>query len=358
MTSSMSTSDFEQPVIIGTCFAAGQSRARPARLTIEAPGVVRLEIDGDSAAPLLTPLLDVSVSERVGSVPRRFRFPDGTEFETRDNDAVDAALGAVGRQTGVVHWLERRWPVAVASLAAVAVIAVLFVQFGVPALADYAARTLPVAVDRRLGAETLTLLDRAFLGPTQLPAVRQAQLRAHFEHIVRDVDADHSYRLELRASPRLGPNALALPSGIVVMTDELVALAEHDDELIAVLAHEVGHVRGRHALRQILQTAGVSAIAFAILGDVSSVSALATTVPALLQAKHSRDFEREADAFAKRWMATQGIAEHRFDDILCRIEAEMGGSATDALSQYLSTHPATDERVRCEPAAAGGVEAR
>jgi Zn-dependent protease with chaperone function len=70
-------------------------------------------------------------------------------------------------------------------------------------------------------------------------------------------------------------------------------------------------------------------------------------VSALLQAKHSRDFEREADAFAKRWMATQGIAAHRFDDILCRMEAEMGGSSDDALSKYLSTHPATDERARC-----------
>jgi Zn-dependent protease with chaperone function len=349
VTSLTSTSDSEQPVIAGTCFAAGQSRAQPARLQIEAPGVVRLEIDGDAGAPLLAPLVDVTVSERIGNVPRRLRFPDGTEFETGDNDAVDAALGAFGRQAGIVHWLERRWPVAVASLAAVAVIAVLFVQFGVPALADYAARTLPVEVDRRLGAETLTLLDRTMLEPTRLPAARQAQLRAHFERVVRDADDGHGYRLELRAAPQLGPNALALPSGIVVMTDELVALAKHDDELIAVLAHEVGHVRGRHSLRMILQTAGVSALAFAILGDVSSISALATTVPALLQAKHSRDFEREADAYAKRWMAAEGIAAHRFDDILCRMEAKMGGGADDPLSRYLSTHPATDERARCAP---------
>ncbi len=353
----MSTSGSETVLIHGVCFPAGRSASRPARIAVDAPGIVRLEVDGDGTHSRLTPLADVVVSDRIGSVPRRVRFADGTVFETLDNDAIDAALVAVGRPVGWVHWLEQRWPVAAGALVAVAMIAVLFVQFGVPAMADYAARNLPVSVDRRLGAETLTMLDRAVFEPTRLPVARQAQLRTHFARVVRGSEPGHGYRLELRASPRLGPNALALPSGIIVMTDELVELAEHDEELIAVLAHEVGHVRGRHALRHVLQTAGVSAIAFAILGDVSSVSALATAVPVLLQAKHSRDFEREADAYAKRWMAAEGIAEHRFDDILCRMTKRLSPGPDGELSQYLSTHPATDERARCSSPNDGGKDA-
>ena len=131
----------------------------------------------------------------------------------------------------------------------------------------------------------------------------------------------HVYRLEFRQGGLIGANAFALPSGIIVMTDELVEMAETDDELVAVLAHEVGHVRGRHALRQLLQAAGVSALAFALLGDVSSISALLSAAPALLHAKHSRDFEREADGFAKQWLRENGIAESNFDAILCRISA-------------------------------------
>jgi Zn-dependent protease with chaperone function len=84
-----------------------------------------------------------------------------------------------------------------------------------------------------------------------------------------------------------------------VITDDLVKIAKSDDEIIAVLAHEIGHVRGRHALRQLLQAAGISALAVAVLGDVSSFSAILGAAPALLHAKHSRDFEREADTFAK-----------------------------------------------------------
>jgi peptidase M48-like protein len=101
------------------------------------------------------------------------------------------------------------------------------------------------------------VLDRLAFRDSDLGTARQQQLRERFALMTRDL----------------------------VMTDELVA----------VLAHEIGHVRGRHALRQLLQAAGVSAIAFALLGDVSSISGLLSAARALLHAKHSRDFEREAD---------------------------------------------------------------
>ena len=300
-----------------------------------------------SAAELVlsAALIDVAVSDRLGNVPRRLQFADGGVFETADNDQVDAMLRARGGSANLVHWLEQRWPVAIASLVAVALLSFVFIRYGVPALAALAARELPASVDRALGAQTLGLLDRSALEPSSLPVARRQQLKQLFATMTNDLRDGHDYRLELRRSKRLGANAFALPSGIIVMTDELVALSRHDEELVAVLAHEIGHVRGRHALRQLLQAAGVSAIAFAVLGDVSSVSALVSAAPALLEAKHSRDLEREADAFARDWLRQRGIAPQRFDDLLCRMEAEAG---TDpGAVKFLSTHPATDERARC-----------
>ena len=153
---------------------------------------------------------------------------------------------------------------------------------------------------------------------------------------------------EFRNSESIGANAFALPSGIVVMTDDLVKLAKSDEEIIAVLAHEIGHVRGRHALRQLLQAAGISALAVALLGDVSSISGILSGAPALLHAKHSRDFEREADTFARQWLREHDIDETKFDAILCRMTKSAGQSETEAID-YFSSHPPTDERVRCSP---------
>jgi Zn-dependent protease with chaperone function len=205
---------------------------------------------------------------------------------------------------------------------------------------------VPTELDVRIGAQALDILDRSLLEPSKLDRLRQQQLQSLFASMVRSIDDGHDYRLELRAS-RLGPNALALPSGIVVVTDALVNLADHDEELQAVIAHEIGHVRGRHALRQLIQGAGISVLAVVLLGDVSSISAIASAAPALLQARHSRDLEREADAYARQWLVERGIEPTRFDDILCRM---VGQGEGDDPAAFLSTHPALDERARCRRA--------
>jgi len=347
-------------VISGRFYDGESSRVSRARAELDVAGTLRVfVVDGlgtDGAARVLEcPLADVEISERIADIPRRLTLPGAGVFETPDNGGVDGMLEPRGERPGIVHWLEQRWPVAIASLAAVAIGSVLFVWLGVPVLSDFVARSLPASFDAALGAESLELLDRIAFEPSTLDGARRTELTARFEAIVTEQQsqADDARagaprpRFELRSAPRLGPNALALPSGIVVMTDELVALAEHDDELVAVMAHELGHVRGRHTLRHIVQSAGVSALALALLGDVGTAAGLLGLAPVLLDAKHSRDFEREADAFAREWLARHWIAPDRFDDILCRMEAEAGGDGDATVARFLSTHPATDERARC-----------
>jgi predicted Zn-dependent protease len=212
-------------------------------------------------------------------------------------------------------------------------------------IAGWAANTLPPQADKLIGAQTLQILDKSVFDGSRLDEQRQASLQNLFARMTGSIVDGHDYSLALRHSEAMGPNAFALPAGIVVMTDELVAMADNDEQIMAVLAHEIGHVRGRHALRQMIQGAGVSALALVILGDVSSITALASAAPVLVQAKQSRDFEREADAFARSWLDKQGIAQNRFDEILCRI-TQAAKSGGDNLT-FLSTHPATNERARC-----------
>lgn len=296
---------------------------------------------------LAVPLAQVRISDRIANITRRLSFPNGAVFETRDNDAVDLACEAAGMnpRAGIVHWLESRWPVSVASLIAVALISMAFLRWGVPAVANWAADVIPAEMDVAIGSGSLEVLDQVAFYESQLPAERQQELQAHFASMTSGLDDGHEYELILRNGGALGANALALPSGLIVMTDQLVQLAETDDELIAVLAHEIGHVRGRHSLRQLLQAAGVSAIAMALLGDVSSTSGLLSAAPALLHAKHSREFETEADGFAKQWLRDHGIAESHFDAILCRMSEDAGDQRG---VDFFATHPPTSERADCK----------
>jgi predicted Zn-dependent protease len=82
-----------------------------------------------------------------------------------------------------------------------------------------------------------------------------------------------------------------------------------------------------------------------LVGDVSAIVAAAPT--ALLQAKYSRDLEREADSYALVALRVNGIPTEHFAVMLERLEhsaEDRGGIRAGALD-YLSSHPVTSERI-------------
>jgi len=292
------------------------------------------------------PIRALQISERIGNMQRRIRFEDGAICELNDNDTLDQWLTSVNAQ-GLAHSvfkLEQRWCYALIALIVVAGVSWGGIRYGLPTVAEKIAYALPTAIDDQLGAESLALLDKGIFKQSELPTEKQDEIRVQFDRIIADTPDAKRYRLEFRIGGKhVGPNAFALPSGVIVITDELIKLAQDPNEVTAVLAHEVGHIVHRHSTRMLLQSSASTLILFALLGDVSAVSAQAASIPALLtQAKYSRQFEVEADNYAYAWFKSQGIASHHFGDLLTRIEEQHGANLA-ALS-YFSSHPRTTER--------------
>jgi Zn-dependent protease with chaperone function len=289
----------------------------------------------------------VRIAPRVGNTPRSIYLPGGAKCETADNDAVDLLLKRHrgGRWQAFVHKLESR--LGYVALALVITVASVwgFVQYAVPAIAGRVAYSLPASIDTALGKGSLSVLDRAFFSPSELSEQQRDELRAVFADMTQRLDDAHTFRLEFRKGAAIGANALALPSGIIVMTDELVRLSRHRNELVAVLAHELGHVIHRHALRRLLQDSATVLIIAAITGDATSITSLSATVPTVLVGtKYSRDFEREADKFALAYLQENDISPRYFADILLRLE--QGRSGDRDIPDFLSSHPATRERIK------------
>jgi predicted Zn-dependent protease len=336
----MSTSDSRERLAQGVAgyFYDGQQSAR-VTVTVR---IIGREVMVDAPTLSRVALLrDVEVSDRIGNTPRFLRFRDGASCELLDNDAVDAALEAAGTHAFARHVsrAERAWRWVIAALMLVVVGSWAGITYGIPALAKQAAHAIPLERERWLGEKVLAQLDGGWLKPSGLPPARQAVLKGYLTEMGRSIGGGRGFRLELRAGGSLRANAFALPGGIVVMTDELVEIAANDEELKAVMAHEVGHVMERHSLRSLLQNSATAALVASFTGDISSVVAVAPTV--LLHAKYSRDFERAADVFAFRWLDSQHISRQRFADILERLEKKYGGVDYG----YLSSHPRTSERV-------------
>jgi len=300
-------------------------------------------------------IAQLRVSPPLGRLRRTLTFPDGALCEVEESAALDTLLGLAGpgRTTaGLIHRWEKSFPLALGALALTVLLVWGFLRFSIPGLAHHLASAVPAASEAAMGDETLDFLDNFILQPTALSKERQEEVRQLFADLCRNLPAA-GYRLELRASKALGANALALPGGIVVATDDFISLAANNEQIIAVLAHECAHIRKRHALRQLLQNSAVGVVIASLTGDITSVTALAAGLPtALVNARYSRDFEAEADADAVAYLRAQAIPASHYADILRRLQAyhdkKSGGSGKEGgtFGDLFSTHPETEERIR------------
>ncbi len=299
------------------------------------------------------PLDAVVISPRLGNTPRILRFPDGSRVEVADAPALEVAFGAsVGRIDVFSDWLERRRAAIVGAAVATVVAVLLFVQFGVPWLALEIAERMPPAVERHVSVQVVALLERARLGPSTLPHARQASLRQAFARMVADEPRSGDIRVSFAHAPRIGPNAFTLPDGRIYVTDELVALAGSDAEVLAVLAHEAGHHVHRHGMRQAIESSSVFVLAGLLFGDPSG-SSLAVSIPAVLLGNgFSRGHEREADAYAVDLLRRHGQSPRAFARIMRRMSADMPKGLDEGPIGYLSSHPPSPERIAAAEQAA------
>lgn len=323
----------------GLLYASNSSARSEVEVAVLPTGNLQVRAGRDVHSWLLA---DVTVEPRLAGVPAVVVLPDGRRLEVEDADAFYGVLG--GGRMRWVHALEKHWGLALLCTAVSIGAVVWFVMYGIPLAARVAAQLMPDEVHDLIGREGMDAMDRYLFEPTELTDGRQAQLQALFADVVSVVGEDNGYELLFRNSDAIGPNALALPAGIVVLTDELVALAEDDDEIAAVLAHEVGHVVHRHAIRKLIQNSVSAGLIVAVTGDVGSATNLAAGIPAvLLNASYSRDFEREADESAFLYLETRGIDTAELGQLLVRIDAEDGRNPGRAT--LLDSHPASRQRL-------------
>lgn len=349
----MSTSRPSEVTIEGQFYSGKDSSQRRAVLRLAAGVVV---IDAGDTRLRLTPG-EVEISPRIGNTPRYLYLPDDGVFETADNAAVDHLdrRAQRGRGNRLLHKLENHLGLILAAVViTIATTGAAFI-WGVPWTARAVANALPDSVAEQVGESTLSTLDNTWLEPSSLPERRQQALQAHFRPLLKPV-AGQDIKVVFRSSPAIGANAMALPNGTLIFTDDLVDLAEDDDELTAILAHEIGHVAHRHGMQGLVQSSLTFWLIVMMTGDLSAFSDATVVVPAVLMSlSYSRDMEREADTYALQALKANGIDPIHFANIMERMVAAHGENEAveredvnnrwDSLKDILSSHPVTEERI-------------
>ncbi len=313
------------------------------------------------------PVAEASLSEKIGNAPRQLHFDDGAYCLITDHAALELMLQAAGMQPhSTVSRLEGKWRYALASFVLIAVFFTAAYQWGLPWAANVVAHRLPASLPALMDEQTMAMLDQYVLEPSELPPARQQEIAQALSDLQpAQGDAIPEFHLVFRKSEAIGPNAFAMPGGTILLTDELVHLADESRQgktqqgkslaqaqILGVLAHEIGHVEHRHALRQFVQGTIVAAVVTWYLGDISSLLAVAPA--ALLNTRYTRNFEREADAYAAATMLGNGMSPAALADMLNNMEQHyrQQETADDGVEtaetqwlDYFSTHPNTQERI-------------
>ncbi|WP_101926921.1 MULTISPECIES: M48 family metallopeptidase [Luteimonas] len=229
-------------------------------------------------------------------------------------------------------------------------------------LAGCATTTSPTGRTQYVGAVTAQQLnqmgEQAFAETKtkmrQSPDARQqAYVRCIVTDIVRELPAD-AQRLSWESVVFVddNPNAFALPGGKVGVHTGILGVAKNQDQLAAVIAHEIGHVYANHHDERITRQMGAQGalgVAGALLGSRYGEGATQTTNQlggAALQATFllpgTRTQETEADVVGQELMAKAGFDPRAAVGLWQNMIAASGGSQSP---QWLSTHPNPESRI-------------
>jgi predicted Zn-dependent protease len=201
--------------------------------------------------------------------------------------------------------------------------------------ADFLTDSIPVSVDRALGAKAARLVQE-----TSKPCTNPAPKR-YVESILAELVPqlnDSRFAFQVAVVNDDAVNAFALPGGFVTVDYGLLANAETGDEVAGVIAHELEHVVGRHGTRRLLRELGTGALLSALVGG-TDFALPAGLVHDFASTAYDRGEESEADARGIELLLRAGIAPSG----LARFFERLAKSSVSPPA-LLSTHPDPGDR--------------
>ena len=324
----------------GRFYPAGSAAVQGAKLQ-KNDDILQLVLDTETT---LQTVEIVSVSDRLSGVAHKIVLKDVGVFECFDNDGIDAMLGTRDGFFSRLTRIESSLPlVFVIALLSIVTLLSLY-RYGIPALANGAAKVTPTIVLTLMDASSLQTVDRVFFSKSKLPEKRRAEIKELFNRLIEQSGPQKlPFQLLFRDGGGLGANAFALPGGTVIITDQLIKLSKSDDEISGVLAHEIGHGELRHSLRQIYRVLGIGFMISVIGGDSGQlVEDVVAQVVALGNLSYARSFEIEADHRSAELMVGMGHDPFAFIEFLQRLTEAKGGKVK---TNWYSTHPSAFDRM-------------
>ncbi|NPU15243.1 MULTISPECIES: M48 family metallopeptidase [Bradyrhizobium] len=220
--------------------------------------------------------------------------------------------------------------------AAASIVAIVLVVL--PFAAERLTPLVPPAMERHLGEAAVVQIQALFGDKLCSEAAGQAAFAKLVTALRRPAGLDDSIASQVLDTPI--PNAFALPGGRFFLFRGLLDKSNDPDEVAGVLAHELGHLKHRDNLRQLIHNGGSSFLIGLLFGDVTGAGAAVFASRAMIDASYSREAEEAADSFAIEVMRKLGRPTRPMGELMFRITGKQDGK----LSLW-SSHPLTEDRL-------------
>lgn len=189
----------------------------------------------------------------------------------------------------------------------------------------------------------------------ETPLLSNPLIDQHLNSMAREL-ANHSQRPSLpyhvKVIDSVEVNASSLPGGTIYVNRGMLELLTSEDELAAILSHEIGHVVGRHEINQLMLTFHAKALLKPVLDNLNKQNGIVEKIilqlggaVALLARLHfSRQDEAQADLLGFYEVLHAGWDPRGFVKMFAAVET-LEKNSRGARIPFLSAHPPTPERL-------------
>lgn len=219
-------------------------------------------------------------------------------------------------------------------------------DLGAPDLVAYDEKT-----EKKLGDAFSTILHNQY--PLLEDPASLSMIRSIGHQLSQQVSPPRPFTFYLIQAPEI--NAFAGPNGIIGINTGLILKADTEDEVAAVLAHEIAHITQQHISRtlqnqtQVNLTNFASLLAAILIGSQDPSAGFAaylggTSLNLQQQLKNSRIHETEADSIGMQYLSSAGYNPHAMGSFFSKL-SQAAQLNRDTPPEILSTHPVTQRRL-------------
>lgn len=209
-------------------------------------------------------------------------------------------------------------------------------------------RDVTTASERRIGQRSHPQILAKYGGIYENKSIEALVTRVLGKLVPASDEPARSYRVTILNSPTV--NAFAVTGGYLYVTRGLVALANDESELAAVLSHEIAHVTAKHGIARAEKQERAALVARVASNIDNRENAQLTLAESKISlAQFSQTQELQADIIGIRTSGNAGYDPHaaaRFLTSLSRFGAFREARREGRTSRdFLSSHPSTPDRI-------------